>query len=97
MKMFNDMFEAVDLDRNIILITLDLSIAFDTIDHSILLKRLESSFGETGYALSWVRLCLTDRISFIKVANASSAVVFCNTGVQRRICFWAFTVLSLSL
>ena len=41
---------AVDIGSTTILIALDLDIFFDTIDHSILLNRLESSFGVTGPA-----------------------------------------------
>ena len=44
LKIVNDMFEAVDLGRTTILITFDLSTAFDTIYHSIQMNRLESSF-----------------------------------------------------
>ena len=36
------------------LISLDLSAGFDTIDHSILTNRLQSSFGVSGLALSWI-------------------------------------------
>ena len=42
-------------------VSLDLSAAFDTIDHCTLLNRLENSFGVTGLALSWIRSCLSNR------------------------------------
>ena len=37
---------------------LDLSAVFDTLDHAILLRRLESTFGISGVALSWFELYL---------------------------------------
>ena len=36
-----------------ILARLDLNAAFDTLDHAILLRRRESTFGISGFALSW--------------------------------------------
>ena len=62
-KITNDMFEPVDLGHTTILITLDLTIAFNNIDHSILLNRFERSFGVTDQALSLVGLYLTDQTS----------------------------------
>jgi len=42
------------------LIMLDKSAAFDVIDHPILLKRLEFSFGIEKKALTWAQSYLTD-------------------------------------
>ena len=44
-----------------ILALLDLSAAVDTLDHAILLRPLESTFGISGVALSWFESYLSDR------------------------------------
>ncbi len=46
---------------------LDLSAAFDTIDHNIILNRLENSVGISGSALAWFKSYLSDRHQFVAV------------------------------
>ena len=51
LKIHNDIVGAMDKGRVTALTLLDLSAAFDMIDHKILLHRLQSWFGITGSAL----------------------------------------------
>ena len=44
---------------------LDLSAAFDTVDHRILLDRFQFDFGISGSALSWIESYLSNRTQHI--------------------------------
>ncbi len=48
-------------------ISLDLSAAFNTINHNILLNRLENFVGICGSALAWFKSYLSDRHQFVAV------------------------------
>ena len=73
LKVTNDLLLSSDTGSLNILILLDLSAAFDTINHSILLSRLQSTLGITGTALSWLGSYLSDRHQFIAINNCQSA------------------------
>jgi hypothetical protein len=77
----NDMLKAIDNKKCGILLLLDLSAAFDTVDHEILLCRLQSKFGIKGKA--WFRSCLTDRTHFVDIDGSSSSVYSVNCGVPQ--------------
>ena len=47
--------------RPVLLLLLDLSAAFDTVDHSTLLLRLRTRFGMKGSALAWFEFYLASR------------------------------------
>ena len=79
LKVHNDLMLSVDSGSCALLVLLDLSAAFDTIDHNILLKRLDVEVGLQGTVLTWFRSYLTDRSFSVHLGNAlsSSAPIKC--------------------
>ncbi len=61
------MFLSSDSGCISLLVLLDLSAAFNTIDHNILLNRLENFVGISGSALAWFNSYLSDRHQFVAV------------------------------
>ena len=51
--MLSDVLEAVDRGDVVALTLLDLSSAFDTVDHDILVQRLHTTFGFDDVVLRW--------------------------------------------
>ena len=49
---------------------LDLSCAFDTVDHELLMSRLEHSFGITNRALVWLQSYISERYQKVAVRSA---------------------------
>ena len=54
----------------ILLVLLDLSAAVDTIDHDILMERLQKEVGLQGTALCWIRSYLTDRTQAVHINSS---------------------------
>ena len=68
----NDILLAIDNRHCVMLLLLDLSAAFDTVDHEILLKRLNSKFSICGTALDWFRSYLTNRTQVVLIDGKKS-------------------------
>ena len=62
------------------LVLLDLSAAFDTVDHHILQQRLEHSYGITGLVRQWFQSYLVGRCQFVRTALSTSslALILCS-------------------
>ena len=71
--MHNDILRAIDNGECVILVLLDLSAAFDTVDHHILITRLKHRFGITGKALGWIQPYLSGRTQFVKIGTERSS------------------------
>ena len=77
------MLRAVDMYRDAILVLLDLSAAFDMIDHTILLQALKDQCGIVGTALKWFSSYLMDRLQAVKIGQALSEFVQLLFGVPQ--------------
>ena len=71
-KVQNDILTSIDQHGVVILVMLDLSAAFDTIDHDILFSRMENTLGITGQALAWFKSYLSGRTLRIKIDKSFS-------------------------
>lgn len=71
-KVISDILLALDSGKVSVLTLLDLSAAFDTIDHEILLVRLSSLYGISGIALKWFNSYLSNRSQFVTVNDRNS-------------------------
>ncbi|GFR70080.1 reverse transcriptase-like protein [Elysia marginata] len=73
LRVFNDLLVEADLGKVSVLCLLDLSAAFDTLDHNIMLTRLEKSFGIKHIVLQWFQSYLKDREQTVVVDGVKSA------------------------
>ena len=72
----------MDNKKNPFTIYMDLSKAFDTLDHSILLRKLQH-YGINDLELSWFRSYLTDRTQYVEINQAKSSMASIETGVPQ--------------
>ena len=79
----DDLYRIADQHKAAVLIGLDLSAAFDTIDHKILIQRLRSRFGISGVVLEWIRSYLHGRTQFVKVNENRSSITTSEVGVPQ--------------
>ena len=76
LRVMADIFAAADGQRVTLLGLLDLSAAFDCVDHDILIQQLQSSFGIGGSALAWVSSFLGGRTQQV-CYNGCLSVISC--------------------
>ena len=72
---------AIDQGKPLLLVHLDLSAAFDIVDHNVLFSTLEDLFGLSSKVLQWFRSYLEQRYQTVSVHGILSDVQFLLTGV----------------
>lgn len=83
LRITNDINLALDNHDDVILVLLDLSSAFDTIDHTILINRLQSKYGITGTVLKWIKSYLSLRTHSTVIQNTTSDPIGLTYGVPQ--------------
>ncbi|KAK7883896.1 hypothetical protein WMY93_027019 [Mugilogobius chulae] len=71
-RVMNDVLMTSDQGSSSLLLLLDLSAAFDTVDHHTLLNRLQNEVGLSGTTLSWFQCYLSGRTEHVAIGQAKS-------------------------
>ena len=95
LQVANDRHQAIDNKCEAVLVLLDLSAAFDTIDHAILLDRLQDRYGFSGTVLRWIKSYLKDRLQCIVLDKILSRPRYLSCGVPQGsvrgpLLFWLY-------
>ena len=83
LRVLSDLFMATDKGEVSLLALLDVSAAFDTVDHSILLDRLSISYGIAGSALDWMWSFIVDRTQTVHYGGLRSRCAKLKSGVAQ--------------
>ena len=86
LRVRNDILFNMNRQHVTLLVFLDLSAAFDTIDHLTLLDRLRDKFGIDGVVLEWFRSYLTDRSQQVIIGSDRSRPMDVHYGVPQGSC-----------
>ena len=99
LRVQNDILMNMNCQHVTLLVLLDLSAAFDTVDHKILLHRLHSSLGITGTALKWFESYLSNRSQRVLSRGCLSDSIKLPHGVPQDACWGPllFTIYSSKL
>ena len=72
LRIQHDLLLSLDQKQCVLMVMLDLSAAFDTVNHQKLLSRLDTTYGIRGRAHQWIKSYLTDRQQFVTIEGARS-------------------------
>ena len=84
----NDIVKSLDDDKFTVLLQLDLSAAFDTVDHDILLQRLQNPFGICDKTLQWFASYLSKRYRRVVIGESVSQPKLLSSGIPQGSILW---------
>ena len=82
-RIVNDLLIASDEEKATVVMLLDLSAAFDTVDHTKLLSILKHEIGLEGNALSWFKSFLCGRCQKVRIGDCESVEIIIKFGVPQ--------------
>ena len=83
-RMQDNILKSMGSHKYVILVLLDLSSAFDSVDHDILMNKLyNKTIGVRGLAYSWVKSYLSSRTQAVEIGEAISQTVHLHCGVPQ--------------
>ena len=82
-KVQDDILHAIDGNKAVVLLMLDLSVAFDTVSHEILLDRLPQRYDITGSVQEWFASYLSSRTQFVRTESSRSSLRELNCGAPK--------------
>jgi len=82
LEFLNNLYESLDLKKLSMAVFLDLSKAFDTVSHDILIDKLEY-LGIRGLPLEWFRSYLRDRKQYVSICGSHSTLCNVDCGVPQ--------------
>ena len=83
LRLHNDLTSAVDKGEVGLLVLLDMSSAFDTVDHQTLVNIFRSQYAIDGAALGWFKSYLSDRTYRVRVGTDTSDVMILDSGLPQ--------------
>jgi hypothetical protein len=82
-RVVNDLLIASDQNKATVVLLLDLSAAFDTVDHKKLLSILAVEIGIVGLALKWFKSYLSGRCQRVRIGDTESPEIIIMFGVPQ--------------
>ena len=83
LKVVDDLYKSFDKNLPSVVVLLDLSAAFDTVDHAKLLDILKNEIGIDGTALKWFESFLIGRTQTVKIGDEYSEILELLYGVAQ--------------
>ena len=83
LTIYNDLLCLSDVRNKVVLLLLDLSAAFDTVNHQNLLTKLKNKYGFTDSVLAWFKSYLDDRSFTVTINKSRSRKCFLRIGVPQ--------------